>query len=67
MKFIFNSSASLTLNRSENMMATLKIIREKFGGAENYMIEICGLTKEQVESIRSNLTHEPIRKTLQYL
>lgn len=59
----------LTVNRTENMLATLEIIREKYGGAEKYMTDICGLTKEQVESIRSNLTLQPtgIRNTQQYL
>ena len=37
------------------MLATLKMIRENFGGAEGYMIEKCGLPKEDLEKIRSNL------------
>lgn len=40
------------------MLATLKMLREKFGGAEEYMIEKCGLKKEDVERIRSNLIVE---------
>jgi len=40
------------------MMATLKILREKFGGPERYMIEKCGLTKEEVDRIRANLIVE---------
>lgn len=40
------------------MMLTLKVIREKFGGAEGYVIEKCGLTKEEVEKIRANLIVE---------
>lgn len=40
------------------MLATLKMIREKFGGAEQYITEKCGLTKEDVERIRSNLIVE---------
>jgi hypothetical protein len=40
------------------MLLTLKMIKERFGGAENYMIEKCGLTKAQVEKIRSNLLVE---------
>jgi len=40
------------------MLQTLQIIREKFGGPEVYMIERCGLTKEEVEKIRSNLVIE---------
>jgi hypothetical protein len=37
------------------MLLTLKLIRDDFGGVENYMIENCGLTKDEVEKIRSNL------------
>lgn len=37
------------------MRVTLKVLKEEFGGAENYVIEKCGLTKAEVERIRSNL------------
>jgi hypothetical protein len=40
------------------MLATLRLIREKFGGPEEYVIEKCGLTKEEVEMIRKNLIVE---------
>lgn len=40
------------------MLSLLKAIRREFGGVETYMIEKCGLTKEDVEKIRSNLTTE---------
>lgn len=40
------------------MLSTLKLIREKFGGVENYITEKCGLTNEQVDKIRSNLIVE---------
>lgn len=40
------------------MLATLKMLREKFGGIEEYMIEKCGLSKEDLEKIRSNLIVE---------
>jgi CRISPR/Cas system type I-B associated protein Csh2 (Cas7 group RAMP superfamily) len=40
------------------MLATLKMIRETFGGAEGYVIEKCGLTQEEVEKIRKNLIVE---------
>jgi CRISPR/Cas system type I-B associated protein Csh2 (Cas7 group RAMP superfamily) len=40
------------------MLATLEMIRERFGGAEQYMIEKCGLSKQDVEKIRSNLIVE---------
>ena len=37
------------------MAAFLKVMHEKFGGAKAYMIEKCGLTKEDVEAIRESL------------
>ena len=37
------------------MLATLQMIREKFGGPEQYVKEKCGLTTEEVERIRENL------------
>ena len=37
------------------MLASLKMIRDKFGGAEQYMIEKCDLSKQDVANIRSNL------------
>jgi hypothetical protein len=40
------------------MSATLKLIRQKFGGAEGYIIDKCGLTKEEVEKIKTNLIVE---------
>ena len=40
------------------MLAALEMIRERFGGAEGYVIEKCGLTKEEVEKIRANLIVE---------
>jgi hypothetical protein len=40
------------------MLSALRVVNEKFGGVENYMIEKCGLAKEQIERIRANLTVE---------
>jgi hypothetical protein len=42
-------------DRAVNMLATLKMIRERYGGPEQYIIDRCGLTKEDVRRIRSNL------------
>jgi len=44
--------------KAENMMATLKMIQEKFGGAEGYILDKCGLTRTDVENIRKNLVVE---------
>lgn len=40
------------------MLATLGMIHEKFGGAEQYVIQKCGLTVEDVDRIRANLVVE---------
>lgn len=40
------------------MKATLRAMREEYGSAEKYMIEKCGLTEEEVKSIRSRLLVE---------
>ena len=37
------------------MYATLSMIREKFGSAEKYMIEKCGLSAEEVAMIKKNM------------
>ena len=45
----------MSWHRSVNMLATLKMIHEKYGGPEQYVVDRCGLTKEDVDRIRSNL------------
>jgi hypothetical protein len=37
------------------MLATLAMIREKFGGPEGYVTEKCRLTADEVQRIRDNL------------
>ncbi|KAG9231824.1 tyrosine/serine phosphatase-like protein [Amylocarpus encephaloides] len=44
--------------KAENMLAVLKVVGEKYGSAEGYMIENCRLTKEEIEMIKSNLIIE---------
>ncbi|KAL0468802.1 protein-tyrosine phosphatase-like protein [Neurospora intermedia] len=39
-------------SRKESMLATLQYIDEEYGGAEKYVIERLGVTKEEVERIR---------------
>lgn len=41
--------------RKENMAAFLEVIDSKFSGAENYVTKELGLSKEDIEKIRSNL------------
>jgi hypothetical protein len=38
------------------MLATLKMMREKFVNAETYMVEKCGLSREEVAMIKANMT-----------
>ncbi|KAH7390251.1 tyrosine phosphatase family-domain-containing protein [Cadophora sp. MPI-SDFR-AT-0126] len=45
-------------SKAENMLSTLEMIREKYGGAEGYAIDKCGLTEEEVGMIRKNLVVE---------
>ena len=46
------------------MMATLEMIRERYGGAEGYIREQCGLSDEEIAQIRSSLvvTEAPIHQ-----
>ncbi|EKG15068.1 hypothetical protein MPH_07751 [Macrophomina phaseolina MS6] len=39
-------------SRKENMLATLAMVREKYGGAEAYMRTVCGLSEDEIERIR---------------
>lgn len=42
-------------SRAENMMGTLKMMRDKWGGAEAFVREQVGLSQEEVEAVRKNL------------
>lgn len=44
--------------RKEYMAATLKMIRETYGGVERYVIDRCRVSPEEVEQIRRNLIVE---------
>jgi hypothetical protein len=48
------------LYRKENMAAFLKVMKDKFGGAEAYVTEKCGLSKAEVEKIRESLIIEKL-------
>lgn len=43
-------------SKSENMSATIELIDQKFGGAEGYLLDTVGLSKEQVAQLKKNLT-----------
>lgn len=52
--------ANMVVFRAENMRSAWRQMKKEFGGAENYLIEKCGLTQEQIAKIRSNLiVNEP--------
>ena len=38
--------------RKDAMLGTLKMIREKYGSAERYVLTVCGLEAEEIERIR---------------
>lgn len=42
-------------SRKENMLATIEMIREKFGGVEGYLKGRCGFGERDLERIRSNI------------
>ena len=42
-------------SRRENMLATIEMIRNKFGGVEGYLRGKCGFGEEDLERIRSNI------------
>lgn len=44
--------------RSENMLAMLESLRSKFGGAEGYIKQKCGLNDEDIRKIRSNIVEK---------
>lgn len=41
--------------KTENMLGALKAMREQHGSVEQYVVEKCGLSQEEVEQIRKNL------------
>lgn len=45
-------------SRRENMQDTLAMIKERWGGVEEFVVKECGLTTEEVGKIRKNLVVE---------
>jgi len=45
----------MTSAREENMVASLKMLRSRFGGAEGYIKGVCGLGEEEIGALRRNL------------
>lgn len=46
--------------REENMRNTIKMIEEVYGSAERYVVEVVGLSEEEVQSLRRNLRCEDV-------
>lgn len=46
---------NMTSSKKENMEATIDMIEKEFGGAQEYMSKNCGLSAEEIESLRRNL------------
>lgn len=46
---------NMVSSKKENMLATLDMIKAEFGGAEEYMRKYCGLSENEVKSLRKNL------------
>lgn len=42
-------------NRPANMLATLDMIKNKYGGAEGYLKQKCGFEDQDIERIRKNI------------
>ncbi|KAL5527764.1 hypothetical protein ACEPAG_6565 [Sanghuangporus baumii] len=55
--FAENKDAALNMltSRRETMLAFLQMLREKYGGAEGYVQKCCGLSKDDIKTIRRNL------------
>lgn len=47
-------------SKSENMLATIEMIRQEYGSAEAYMKHVVGLSNDQIAQLKKNLqTTEP--------
>ena len=44
--------------RKENMMATLEMIEERYGGAEGYLRDMLAFNEEDITIIRTNLLED---------
>jgi hypothetical protein len=42
--------------REESMLAMIEMLQSRWGGAENYLTELCGLTREELDRVKNALT-----------
>jgi len=56
--FEANKSAALNMlsSRHETMLAFMKMLEERYGGAEGYVKQYCGLDDSDLQTIRQNMT-----------
>ncbi|KAG5355270.1 hypothetical protein CKK34_6586 [Yarrowia sp. E02] len=47
--------ANMLSSRYDCMMQALDLIDTKFGGAEKWIMENCGFTKQEIETLKKNL------------
>lgn len=48
--------------RAENMLATLEFIKNKYGGAEEYLKQKCRFNDEDIQKIRANIIEGGLEK-----
>ncbi|KAI6819925.1 hypothetical protein KC340_g13514 [Hortaea werneckii] len=48
--------SNMVSSKPENMRATQEMIERDFGGAQAYMTKYCGLSDDEVERVRKNIT-----------
>lgn len=46
---------NMVSSRRENMEATIEMIEKEVGGVKGYMKGYCGLSEEEIESLKTNL------------
>ncbi|KAK5113032.1 hypothetical protein LTR85_011054 [Meristemomyces frigidus] len=47
---------NMVSSKAENMLATVEMINQEFGGAETYMMKNCGLSEDEVKRLRKSIT-----------
>ncbi|MCJ1433466.1 hypothetical protein MMC27_002828 [Xylographa pallens] len=55
---------ALMKGSADYMLATLEMVRQRYGGVEGYVRDVLGFGDEDVETIRRNLVEEALERTL---
>lgn len=56
--------AGLNEDRVVNMLASLEMIKSKYGGADGYLKQKCGFTDHDIQKIRANVTESRFTNSL---